>query len=367
MAASWERTVNTTIRKHLRDEEVAVLRNHKLLAMLSDRGRISYGHSGDGFDWPVQFRYAPMLQFGEMQTLSFPQQNLWKKAVLEWRGYAQADSMTKGEFLKNRGTEAIVKVYEGRTERMMRAMKEQFAPELYVDGNASGNTDRIHGFDSFTSVSGASSDGFVGSPNDTYASLVCTLGNYGGAATGVWPGGTADPEYDFWAPLVVDYTDTSWAASTKTWPNTCLEALSFAIIHTGRNDSLEGTLDLIILARDLYREFIGKLNASERANVKRGDGKKGVYALGFTDVINWDGVDVTREYAVPQSSHATYKNNGYGFNIDQMELYSQQSQLFVPEGPTWSPQSQAWLYSLDFYGNMRFESPRYFCKFKAIT
>ena len=370
MAFGWERVANTTIRKHLREKEPAILRDRKLLAMLKDRGRISYNNAGDGFDWNIQFRMPPMIAFGDMQTLSFPQQQLWKEPFLDYRGYAMADSMSKGEFLKNRSTEALVNVWSGRGERMTTAISEQFGDEFYVDGEATGFTEAIHGIESFLGNSGAATNGFIATPSDTYAGLSTVLGNEGGTwdesgGATLWPRGTGSAEYDYWSPLIVDYSDASWSAGTDTWPNTCRECISFMVIFCGKNKSLSGRLDLILLEQNLYRQLINTLDANERTTVKRGDGKNGIYALGFTDVVNLNGVDVTYEYGVPTDANGN--GIGYAFNVDKMELMSQQEQLFVPTGPTWVPGSQGWVFAIDFYGNLKFESPRYFGSFEKIT
>lgn len=365
MAFGWERVTNTTTRKFLREKEPAVFRNRKLLAMVKDRGRVSYDNAGDGFRWEVQFKLPQMIAFGDMQTLSFPQQQLWKSANLDYRGYAIPDSMSKGEFLKNRSTEALVQVWSGRTERMTNSISEQFGNEFYVDGNAAGFEDAIHGIESFLGYSGAATNGFVATPSDTYAGLSTALGavsgtwdESGGATT--WPLGEGSADFDYWSPTIVDYEDTAWSTGTDTWPNTAREAIAFMVIFCGKNKSMDSRLDLIILENNLYRQLISALDANERTTVKRGDGKNGVYSLGFTDVVNLNGVDVTYEFGVPPTK-------GYAFNIDKMELMSQQSQLFIPEGPTWVPGSQAWVYSIDFYGNLKFESPRYFGLFDDVT
>ncbi len=51
----WSRVVNTTIRKYVRGEEVAVLRNRKLTALLLDRCRVKFNGSGEQLDWKVRY------------------------------------------------------------------------------------------------------------------------------------------------------------------------------------------------------------------------------------------------------------------------------------------------------------------------
>lgn len=363
--AEWQRIANTTIHQYIREEEENILRNRKLLAMMKDRGRITFNHSGDLMDWKVRYKRAPMRVFRETDTLTFSRINRWKTAQLDWRGYAATDSITKFEKLKNKGTEAIINVFSQMGENLMADIEEHFGDELYVDGNAAGNTGRIHGFESWFANGGAAAAGYIASPSDTYGGLSTVLGNYGGSwsvngsSQVNWPDGTGDPEYDFWSPLIVDYTDTAWKATTKTWANTCGEALRYGISKMQKNKSRKGMLDMILLERELWRLFQEFQEAKERLIIKRGDRKGGLYALGFEDVINYDGVDVTTEYGVPSAV-------GYGLAVEHMELRSLQGQLFVAELPDFDIASYSDRFSIDFFGNLR-ANPRYQLKFQAVT
>ena len=364
MAQDWSRIVNTTTHQFIRQVEENILRNRKLLAMMRERGRISFNHSGDLMDWKAKFKRAPMQGYADSDTLSFSRRDRWKTAQLDWRGYAGTDSMTKLELLKNKNTEAIVKVYSEIAMNLMDDLDDQFGEEFYIDGNATGNSKRIHGIESIMGYSGAAANGYIASPNSTYAGLSCSLGNYGGGwtlsgANVEWPSGTGDAHYDFWSPLIVDYTDTAWSAATKTWPNTCKEALRYGIIKGKKNKSKKGQLDLILLTDELYRQFLNALDAEERLVVQRGDKKGSLYSLGFSDVTNFDGVDISYEYGVPSTF-------GYGWSMDNMELCSLQGQLFVPEGPDFDIAAQSWRFSIDMFGNARM-NPRYFTSWKPVT
>lgn len=373
----WSRVVNTTIHDFIREEEVNILRNRKLLALLQSKGRISMKHSGDFMDWKIRYKRAPMQGYADSDTLTFSRRDRWKTAQLDWRGYAATDSMTKMEREKNKDTEAIIKVYSQIGQSLMDDMQDQFGDEMYVDGNASGNSKKIHGLESWFSTSAAGTKYPIGRPSDTYAGLVCTLGNYGGTwtTTGTtttdtdWPTGTGDAHYDFWSPLIVDYTSgistsssagtVGWAASTKTWPNTCREAIRFGVIKGRKNKSRKGMLDLVLLNDELFRLFEDKIEAGERVIVHRGDKKGGMYSLGFEDVINYEGVDITYEYGLGT-------NVGYGISTDYLELKSLQDSLFVPEGPDFDIASQSYRFSIDFMGNLE-ANPRYMVKWLNVT
>lgn len=353
------RDIHTTIHQYIREQEENIIRNRKLMALAKSKGKIVYGASGDLMDWKVRYKRAPMRVFRESDTLTFSKVNRWKTAQLDWRSYAATDQIGKLEKLKNRNTEAIIKVYSELTENLMSDIEEHFADELYVDGNLAANFGRIHGLESFLGYSGTATNGYTATSNDSYAGLSTVLGTYGGAWTGDWPYGKGDPEYDFWTPVIVDYTDTAWTASTKTWPNTCQEALRYGINAMMRNKSAKGMLSLVLLERLLFVQFKEKLSANERLVVTRGDSKDGMYALGFNDVINFEGVDHTTEFGVPDDT-------GYGLAPAHMEIRSLQDRLFVAELPDFDLATYVERFSVDFFGNMRC-NPRYFCKWINAT
>lgn len=360
--AEWQRVLNTTIHEYIREEEENILRDRKFLAMLKDRGRITFNHAGDLMDWKVRHKRAPIRVYRDSDTLTFSRINRWKTAQLDWRGYAATDSITKFEKLKNKGPEAIIKVFDQMTKNLMDDISEYFGDELYVNGYGTGNTGRIHGLESFFGTSGVRPSPYpVCAPNSTYAGLLCTLGQYGGTWTldgssnVNWPDGKGDPEYDFWSPLIIDYTNANWSAATKTWANTCGEALRYGIIKSHRNRSVKGQLDCILLERELFRQFEDFQDGKERLVIKRGDKEGGLYALGFSDAINYDGVDLATEFGVPS-------NTGYGLSIENCELRSLQDQMFVAELPDFDISTQSDRFSIDFFGNLRV-NPRFQVKF----
>ncbi len=369
MAQEWSRIVNTTINDYMKEREINILRNRKILALLKSRGRISMGHSGLLMDWKVTYKRAPIQGYADQDTLTFSRRDRWKTAQLDYRGYAATDSMTKLERLKNANAQAIVKVYSEIGVGLADDIEEQFGDEVYIDGNAAGNSKRLHGIESFLGSSGGITNSPCANPSDSYAGLNTDLGSYGGSwtasgGTTTWPTGTGDAHYDFWSPLLVDYTSSlatasgGWLATTKTWPNTCREALRFGIVKGKKNKSKKGMLDLVMMNDELYRQLEDKIETGERIIIKRGD-KGGLLDLGFTDVINFEGVEHTYEYGVPVAT-------AYGWAMDYVEMCSMQDKMFVPIGPDFDIASQSHRFSIDFFGNMRF-NPRYFVKWKNYS
>jgi hypothetical protein len=360
MAAPWSRVLNSTIKKYIREREVNTLRNRKLTALLKKRGRITFNWSGIACDWKVKYKRVKLVGWADGDTMQFDRKERNKTATLDWRGYNCTDSMTKGEFLQNRNQEAIIKLYSGITEDLMDDMEDAFGEEFYIDGAAAGNEKRLMGIESFLASSLSAGNG-AGVPSDTYAGLSCVPGFYGGTwdpgTLPGWPNGKGDTQYDFWTPLIVDYT-SSLFSSTKTWAANCVEAIAFAIIKSKKSKSQKGQLDVIFIDDEMYRTYLTQQRTKEQIMVQRGQSSQ-LVSLGFNDVFNQDGTDITWEYGMPSAT-------GYGFNVDMMELRSQQAQVFVPEGPDFDIASKSWRFSVDFYGNVVF-NPKFQIALKALT
>ena len=360
--AEWAGVVATTTSHYFKGAIEMIMRNRRLLAILQNRGRVTLNQDGKDFTWVVRYKQVPLVGYSDMQTSSFQRENRFKNPLLDWRGYRATDIMSGKEREMNKGAPALVKRYATVADTMRQDVEAQIGQDLYIDGNASGNQDRWHGLESFFGNGGAYAGGFIGSPSDTYAGLSTVLGNYGGAWSGTtWPAGTGDSEYDFWSPLIVDYTDTAWNAGTKTWINTCEEAVGFGLLYGQKNSSLkEDQIDLVMLDASLYRQFKERMRLRENIMVTPTDGSSGLYKLGFTNVIVWDGVDISWEYGVPA-------NVGYGLAMNKVELMCLLSELFQSKGPEYSIDDDCYRFALQTFSNLKFEGVRQFVKWMSIT
>ena len=367
---AFSRTAATTLAKHIRDVEEAMLRNYQLGALLEAAGRVNYNNSGEGFDWPVQYRLHTVEgNTGETQR-NFARRNLWKTANLEYRGYQATDSMYYREFRSNRGEEGIVKVFENFVERLETSITQSLGGEYYVNGEATGNEQSWHGLESLfgdptqtfnIDGSGARSKNAadkVGVPANTYAGISCAPGNYGGEqeSGAAWPDGVADSEYDFWSPLIVDYTSSAFSGSADTFAAQGDEAMRFAIIHAQRNSSQTGQITNVMLARDLYMDLLNLIDDKERIQITS---EHQLRALGFKNVVNFDGIEVSWEAAVPNGV-------GYGMNYENIELKSMDDSLLRSEGPEYDIHSQAFNAVVSTLSNLKFSTPRNFFKLMSV-
>jgi hypothetical protein len=369
MASStdWARSIATTIVNHLKEEEVASLRKFKVFAALEGSGNIRTNMSGRGFDWEIQYRnHTPSGNNGETPR-SFARQNLWKNAELEYRGAQVTDAIYKKEMLENRSASALVNVAGKMASRLLTSMEQYLAKEWVVDGYAAGNELRFHGLESFLGFNGTVNvatgatrtanvaDPFA-APSDTYAGLSTVLGAYGGSQkSGVWPNGEADPEYDFYSPVICNYTSNYFGGTT--WSANCTKALREALHQTRRNDTKQDQVDMCLMDRRMYIDMLNKLDEKERVVVSRTNGLR---SYGFTDVFEFDGVECSSENSIPAGV-------AYGLAIGNMELLCMEGQLYNSEGPFYDEITQQYRYVVSTLGNLKFKSPRNFFKLAAVA
>jgi hypothetical protein len=364
-STDWARSIATTIVNHLREEEIASLRKFKFFAALEGAGQIRTNMSGRGFDWEIQYRnHNPSGNNGETPR-SFARENLWKKAELEYRGAQVTDAIYKKEMLENRSAQALVNVAGKMASRLLTSMEQYLAREWVQDGYATGNELRFHGIESFMGATQTIQEGAAGAtarsantadrfyyPSDTYAGLSTVLGAYGGSgdASATWPDGDVDAEFDFFSPVIVNADSSYFGAST--WKDNCAKALREAIHQTRRNDTKEDQIDMVLLDRRLYIDFLNTLDSKERVIVSRTNGLR---SYGFTDVFEFDGVEVGSEVSVPAGT-------GYGLAVGNIELLCMEGQLMTSEGPFYDEITQQYRYVVSTLGNLKFKSPRNFFK-----
>lgn len=358
----WVTILNTTIPDFIRQEEINILRNRILLAMMESKGRISYRNSGTKYDWKVRWKRGTMTPYADGDLLSFARVDRDKTAQLpNDRAYVQTESMGYIDTLQNSGNEAIIKLWDGKISTMLEDIRENFCDELYIDGNLAANSKRIHGIESFLGAAAAAlAPGYV-RPTDTYADLVTTPGNYGGSwSNGTYPEGSGDPQYDFWSPILVDYTSPvagAYTSTTRTWPNTCTEALRNLITSTRKQKAREGMIDLLLVEETLFKQYKNAQEAFKQVPIVSGEALQ-MRNFGF-DVVGFDGLTMATEFGIPSGTV-------YAFNTMKMELKCMQAELFNSVGPLYDEVTQSYRWALRFVGNLLC-NPKFFGKAKNYS
>lgn len=371
--ADFSRVAATILRRYVKGAEPTLLRSIKVLALMESLGLIETNVSGDGIDWAVEYQRAPVMANAGNTPLEYNPVDRFLRCNLDIRGYVATDAMGKREFVKSRGSEALIKYFSEMPVRLMADIKRAFAgTELYVDGDAAGNSERLHGFYSFlrcdknftlnkdTGVARAyNAADYVFLPDGSYAGLDMDLGAYGGVWGAGWPE-QAPTQYagvdtfDFFSPIIVNYVSSSFNGTAQTWAVQCREACLFMASALDKDGTEEGKADLGLLDRRMMRELKASLISKEKLEINQ---KNVLTSLGLDrDSLVVDGITYSGEWGVPAGE-------GIVLNTKKLALHSFQPKLFMPEGPDYHKQDREYRSAVDMLGNMTTESPKYHGRF----
>lgn len=365
MSDEWVGIIHTTRPKYMKGASDLTLRKRLLLQMLRKKGRIERNASGDECKWQVEYSQPPITSYGGSGQLAFSNHNAHQQATLDWRGYIATDTLTKKQNAMNSGQEALINLFQTKSNRLVKSLGQNFAREIVTaDGNASGSENRIHGIASFEGYTDGESlvTDRLAYPVDTYGGLSTTPGAGGGSwSTNLttkpnhnvatdWPDGQGDSEYDYWTPKLINWSSSGWGTGSVLWEDNCWRVIGQAITWLTTTGDLEGMPDICLLAPDLFQGYKNHEETIRRITVPHKESQD----LGFGNVLNQDGVAIQADYDIPSTK-------GFMLNVDKMTLRSIMPELFWMEGPDKDPRNAwAWLWGVGFYGNLFVDSPKHF-------
>ena len=343
------------------------IRNRLLLTLLAKNGRIKYNASSHKLYWDVKAGQRVIEAYGDDGVINFQRSDLHEQLNIDWRGYKMSDRMTEKQRLMLGDLTAIIDRYSGVAEDMMDDLQDGFCGELFVDGYAAANTNRLHGLESFFGTGTTVAADRIAQPSDTYGGHSSVLGTRGGTwSTNLttypnaniatdWPDGNGTADYDWNSPKVINYSSTNWGTGSTTWADNCERVLGQTTIWTTLTGGKKGRPTLYLLAGDLFYDYQNKMRAKYRISVPHSEAND----LGFSDTLNQDGVMIQADFDVPAGS-------GYGLNINQMVLESLDSVLFSSRGPEYDINTDGYLWLIGFFGNARYNI-KHFSKLAAVA
>lgn len=367
MANEWSGVVVATASKYIKGYSDQTIRDRFILKALQKRGRIKFNANGYDVNWQVKYKDPAVESVGSTATLDFTQQDTFKRGTLDWRGYAATDALAEKNKLMNSGDAALINYYKEKLPILLSSINQKLDDEFFIDGNAAGNENRLHGIESFCGTGTTVAGDKIAKPSDTYAGLSTALGNYGGSwsanlstkpnadvATD-WPDGTGSVEYDFFSPRIMNWSSSAWTGTT-TFVSTAERCLRQCTIWTTLTNGREGKPDVYLLAGNLYYDYLNLQAASKNIFVPYQEGQD----LGFGSHPQQEGVGIMEAFGVAA-------NTGYGLNFDKMRLHCMYPQLFKTEGPEYEMRSGSYLFAVRFFGNLIFEAPKCFSKLKNVA
>lgn len=352
-----ERTARLTaamVNETLRKLTEPIFTKDAFMAMLKSKGRMSFNIHRDRTKWRVQFRQMDLVAGdGNPVNISFPQPNYWKEAELPMRNYNMGTSWNKFEELATMDrANSLFRIADEVTKLMSQDFNQGFRLKLYGDGNSASTPRDLHGLESMFSTSGLIPGGVCGAPNDLYAGLYTTLGQYGGTWNSTYPTGTGKLEYRFWSPLVCYYDATGLSSeSTHSWATQWQQAINYVLTYG--QILQKGKFDILLLDPQLKMEAENTLIGKQQLMVTQ---KSSLVDAGI-QTTQFNGVEIATEYGVPSGV-------GYFIPFERVELMSMQGQLLGAMSDRDIHSAQE-LRAVDYYGNLKFEAPSYFGKIMA--
>lgn len=395
--SNWARSYHTTLQNNLKGAPNFANRRYATLTLIEKNGGIETNVNGRGWKRAVQYRHRDVTTNTGTTPASFAPTNLYKSVEIECRGYHVTDSIREKERLENRGKSALVNIVDTMDKSMKNDLYQTAAQEIYVDGEGSNNTERWHGFNSFTGVATASTvyqslnlaasaqadadrnvdvaDPIM-QPDDRYMSLSTALGNYGGSQlSGIWPTGSADSSFDFYSPLLINTNSTyfgSIGSGHTGWQDNAVEAIAFGLQFANRN-LRTNRIDLITMPPELLYQLKNLLRAKERWAVTGNSGR--LASFGFSGQVEIDGVQCIDEYGVLPTTTVrvgpTTTNNlpsAYGWCTKAVNILSMYGGLWHAEDPVYDVDNQCTKFVVRNLSNLWFDgSPRSFIKWAGYS
>ena len=359
---SWEGKVATMMDHYIKGQEDLTTRENIFLAFLKSNGRIVMNCSAEHAYFSVKKARPPVEAYAEAGLISFAPRALWDQAKLGWRGYIATDQVNFHETLENKGPATIIKRSGTIMENLTEAVTDNFATDLYIDGDASGNTMKIQGTDTWTGTGTTVVADICAEPSDTYFGISTAPGVDGDWSSDMttppnaqlatdWPMGHGDSEYDYWSPKLYNWASTTWTG-TNTWVSTGPSVLRRAATHLRLTNGANAGHDLMCIMDgemlDTFKDTMDTLKRTLLPHQKSTD-------LGFPEVLNYEGLGLHADFSIPV-------NTFHILNFKKLELCSLYKKLLFRFGPTWVLEKLAHLYLVGFYGNLRTKSPKYHAK-----
>lgn len=365
MADTWVGHVAATKPEYMKGASDLTIRKRLLFSMLKKRGRIKMNCSGTECKWQVEYSQPAVTPTNGSGVVDFANHDAFRQLTLDWRGYYATDALSQKDKEMNKGENALITLFETKNNRLVKAMQDNLAAEMYRSGTTAGRENNIHGLETFMGSGTTVVADRVAKPDGTYAGRATDVGSEGGSWSDTltspnasistdWPDGNGTSEYDYLTPKLINYASTSWGtpSPSNTWRLNCRHAISQTVTWLSTTGGKDGTPTIAPLAPDLYQGLKDTLIESQRIIVPHKEAED----LGFGDTLNIDGVAIQSDFDCPAQT-------GYMLNLSTVELCSLFPELLWMEGPDKVPQSLwGYVWGVGFYGNAKYQ-PKYTAKF----
>lgn len=320
--AQAARVIATTISEYTKKAIDATMAKYIFLAMLKKKNRIRKVRGGTDIKKVVKHKRASLTSITDLPTIQFTPINRHQPIELPARGYKMVDAVTMWQKYMNSGPAAIINATTNLMTELLDDFDFKLGSKFYANGYAQSPGVDWHGCHSLGDFSGAHTDARIAAPTGNYAGYTTAFGSKGTWATGTFPGGDGSTGYHFFSPLISLYQNSGYGGATADFKGQCLRAMRQCFIW----QELRGhKIDTWLGTGGAFGVVANVVEAKEQIRTERSKSNSLLINLGFGNVINFEGTDITFERGVPGTVTTTTAGAHavpfHGFSWDQIELF----------------------------------------------
>ena len=346
-------------------------RQRLVMAMVAKYGTREFNATSFSCVWNAETSQPAVQQYDDAGLITFSEHDALIQFSTNVRGYIATDRLSLKKELMNRGATQLDNLKANKPVRLVKALMNTLNAEVYIDGNATNNTNRFHGLESFLADDGATAAGDkIANPSDTYAGQTTAVGNGGTWSTDLaaasrpnattatdWPFGQGSSEYDATSPLLVNTSSTAWNTGSTEFRDNCEAAMRFARIAQvarGAKGEDSRTPFMHMFSSDLMADFLEHWSPKTRLLASHSESER----LGFGDALNFEGDVVHYEYDTPVGT-------GYGISPSQLEFFFLGPNLYT-ELNEFQMANLGTNFGVYTFGNTRWQA-KFFTKYSAYA
>lgn len=337
----------TTFQNRLASITDTTIRNRVLLMMLQSRGRIMPADGGAILEWDVYMRNPKPKGFNSEVTPEYNSPDSLRVARLGWGAYHHGIKLDRITIQTNKGKQAFINVVTKSIKEVEQSFSQRWPEYFYQDGDnpPDGEPRPLQGFytwfNKYVNNTTAAYQGYQGKvriASGSYATLTMDLGTDSsdwagpdgydtvqttnsepGVTAGQkwWPAGKGDAAYDYWHPLIVNTSATSWGTNPGFDEIYCEKQLDFGIIYSRRvSKGDKGPINIILCGQQPMITIRSHFQATYRtmAEILPTDPKgapAGMSGRAYaTPIYQYNGVYLIDDYDMPNQTDLI------GLNLD---------------------------------------------------
>lgn len=347
------------------------------MGLLKRMNRVKRVKGGGEVRWILTAKY-PELETMSLSPGTFQPTGGIHNASVPWASYVVREPVYPAEKAENEGDAAKAPLISTVTDRLQAAIPQRLAGQFWLDGNATGNSLRLQGLESFMGITPGdqvASDEFATTLADTYGGKSTAYG----ALAQIAGATQTSTDLGTWAhsPVVVNCNRTPSGGSLLSWENNCESYLSRGIRRATWGQSMDDQPTAVVLRELSHAQLLDRMRNTHR--VMLGDSYLTTkYGFRPAGTFNFEGAACYWDRSIPATDANSDVVHGYALNPSKMELRVQSSGVsnaVRSKGEAdlfdfWKgqdPYTLADYYALMARMQLVFKSVRHFAKFAEIS